>query len=151
MCMVSGKKEIITTKRVLKKPKKSRLKRIIFWFLLDLLVTITVLYLFFYRPSFYKPIVLDPGSSESGQVSTYLTHEFYPHIYNNIQYERPFDVIVTQDGLNDIINQADWPMESEGVILHSPAAVIVPDTIVLMGAANLKGAEFIITIELMPK
>jgi len=42
-------------------------------------------------------------------------------------------------------------MESEGVLLYAPAALFVPDAVVLMGTADVKGVEFIITIELEPK
>jgi len=42
-------------------------------------------------------------------------------------------------------------MESEGVLLYAPAALFVPGTVVLMGTADVKGVEFIITIELEPK
>jgi uncharacterized protein YpmS len=42
-------------------------------------------------------------------------------------------------------------MESEGILLYAPAALFVPGTVVLMVTADVKGVEFIITIELEPK
>jgi uncharacterized protein YpmS len=42
-------------------------------------------------------------------------------------------------------------MESEGVLLYAPAVLFVPGAVVLMGTADIKGVEFIITIELEPK
>jgi len=42
-------------------------------------------------------------------------------------------------------------MESEGVLLYEPAALFVPGTVVLMGTADVRGVEFVVTIELEPK
>jgi uncharacterized protein YpmS len=74
-----------------------------------------------------------------------------PAIYNGSQRVEPFDVIITQEGLNDIIARGDWPMESEGVLLYAPAALFIPGRLVLMGTADAKGVEFVVTIELEPQ
>ena len=42
-------------------------------------------------------------------------------------------------------------MESQGVMLYAPAALFVPGKLVLMGTADAKGVEFVVTIELAPK
>jgi hypothetical protein len=128
-----------------------RKKRLIRWLIIDLIVVVVVFSLLKYKPSRYKP--LDPLSQdyEPGQVSTYLTHQLSPQVYNGTQRGEPFDIIITQDGVNDIIAHANWPIQSEGMILDAPAALFVPGTVVLMGTAKVKGVELVITIELKPK
>ncbi|MCP4257890.1 MAG: YpmS family protein [Planctomycetes bacterium] len=131
-----------------KKNKISRRKKLIIWLLIDLVVIAIVLAVLLYRPGRYKPI--DSGSYKEGEVSPYLTNELSPTIYNGAQRIKPFDVVITQEGLNDIIARGDWPKESEGIMLYAPAALFIPDRLVLMGTADAKGVEFVVTIELEP-
>ena len=129
--------------------KKARRNKLIRWLLVDLAVAAIVFALLLYRPGRYKPISSD--NYEKGEVSPYLTNNLSPAIYNGTQRAEPFDVVITQEGLNDIISRANWPMESEGVLLYAPAALFVPGRLVLMGTADAKGVEFVVTIELEPK
>jgi len=149
--MESGKTEIQRTEIDSKIRKKARFKKLVLWLLVDLAVAAIIFALLLYRPGRYKPAVSGPGNYKRGQVSPYLTNELSPAIYNGAQRVEPFDVVITQDGLNDIIARGNWPKESEGILLYAPAALFVPDTVVLMGTADVKGVEFIITIELKPK
>jgi hypothetical protein len=132
-----------------KKSKKSRKYKLIFWLLIDAAVAAVVFALLLYRPGRYKPA--DSGKYERGQVSPYLTNELSPTIYNGAQKQEPYEVTVTQEGLNDIIARGSWPMESEGILLYAPAALFLPGRLVLMGTADAKGVEFVVTIELRPK
>lgn len=149
--MISGKKEMQTTETDLKIRRKKRTKRLVRWLFIDLIVTIVVISLLIYRPGRYKPLDTFSQDYEPGEVSTYLTNELYPQVYNNAQRGEPFDVIVTQDGINDIISKMNWPIQGEGILLYSPAALFVPGTVVFMGTADFKGVELVITIELEPK
>lgn len=133
----------------LKKSKKARRYKLIRWLLVDLAVAAIVFAVLLYRPGRYKPA--DSGKYERGEVSPYLTNELSPAIYNGVQRLKPFDVIITQEGLNDIIARGNWPMESDGILLYAPAALFVPGKLVLMGTADAKGVEFVVTIELEPK
>jgi hypothetical protein len=133
----------------LKKSEKSRRYKLIRWLLIDLVVVAIVFALLLYRPGRYKPV--DSDNYEQGEVSPYLTNELSPSIYNGAQRARPFDVNITQDGLNDIIGRGNWPMESEGVLLYAPAALFIPGRLVLMGTADAKGVEFVVTIEIEPE
>jgi len=146
-----SKAEIQSTETDLKIRKKARFKKLVLWLLVDLAVAAIIFALLLYRPGRYKPADSSSGNYKRGQVSPYLTNELSPAIYNGAQRVEPFDVVITQDGLNDMISRGNWPMESEGVLLYAPAALFVPDTVVLMGTADVKGVEFIITIELEPK
>ncbi len=151
MQMDLSKTEIQSTKIDLKIRKKARFKKLVIWLLVDLAVAAIIFALLLYRPGRYKPIDLDSGNHKRNQVSPYLTHDLGPAFNKGVQYRKPFELVVTQKGINDIITRGNWPMESEGVLLYAPAALFVPGTVVLMGTADVKGVEFIITIELEPK
>lgn len=148
--MISGKKEIQTMDTDLKIRRKTRVKRLVCWLFIDLIVTAVIFGLLIYRPGRYKPLDSFSQDYEQGEVSTYLTHQLSPQVYNGTQRGEPFEVIVTQDGINDIISHANWPIQSDGIMLYDPAALFVPGTVVLMGTAKIKGVELVITIELEP-
>ncbi|MHC4322736.1 MAG: hypothetical protein ACYSUX_00520 [Planctomycetota bacterium] len=130
--------------------KKSRRKKLVVWLLIDLTVIITVIVLLLYRPGRYDPVDFDSYGYDDGQVSPYLTNELSPNLYNNSQRREPFDLVITQDGVNEIVAGLGWPKFSEGVMLYAPAVLFVPGTVVLMGTADVKGVELVITIELEP-
>ena len=131
--------------------KKSRRKKLVLWLLIDLTVAAVVFGLLIYRPGRYDPADFDSYNYEQGQVSPYLTHELSPNLYNNSQRGKPFDLVVTQDGVNEIVAGLGWPKFSEGIMLYAPSVLFVPGSVVLMITANFKGVELIITIELEPK
>jgi len=131
--------------------KKKRFKKIIIWLLIDLSVAAGVFVLLIHRPGRYDPVDFDSLNYEQGQVSPYLTHELSPNLYNNSQRGEPFDLVITQSGINEIVAGLGWPKYTEGVLLYAPAVLFVPGSVVLMGTANVKGMEVIITIELEPK
>jgi hypothetical protein len=149
--MISGKKEIPDTKTDLKLRRKKRLKKLLCWLVIDLVVAAVIFALLLYRPRWYQPAVFNEGSYERGTVSPYLTHELLPKIHHDAQLGKPFDLVITQQGINEIVAWSGWPKESEGVIFASPAVVFVPENIVLMGTAVVKGVDFIVTIVVEPK
>ena len=130
--------------------KKSRRKKLVLWLLIDLAVVAVVFGLLIYRPGRYDPADFDSYNYEQGQVSPYLTHELSPNLYNNSQRGKPFDFVVTQDGINEIVAGLGWPKFSDGVMLYAPAVLFIPGSVVLMITANIKDVELIITIELEP-
>jgi len=131
--------------------KKSRRKKLVIWLIVDLTAVVTVIILLLYRPDRYNPVDFDSYNYDEGQVSPYLTHELSPNLYNNSQRGEPFDLVITQDGINEIVAGLGWPKYSEGVMLYAPAVLFVPGTIVLMGTADVEGVKLVITIELEPK
>jgi hypothetical protein len=130
--------------------KKKRYKKAACWLLVDLAVAATVFALLLYRPSSYEPLGLGP-TGQTRQVSSYLTHYLLPKFYNGAQSGEPFELVVIEKGINETIARSIWPMESEGVWFSTPAVLFVPDSIVFMGTANIRGAEFIVTIMLEPR
>jgi hypothetical protein len=147
--MNSGKTEIEDTASDLQNRRKKRRRKLLIWLLVDLAVASIVLGLLFYRPGRYRP--LNTAGFKEGQVSPHLTHELSPRFYNEAQKRKPFELVVTEEAINDIIARGDWPKESEGVMLYSPAALFVPGRAVLMGTADVRGVKFVITIEIEPK
>ena len=149
--MELSKTEIQGTETDLKIRKKARFKKLVIWLLVDLAVAAIIFALLLYRPGRYKPADFGPGNYKRGQVSPYLTHDLGPVFNKGVQYREPFQLVVTQKGINDIITRGNWPMESEGILLYAPAVLFVPGAVVLMGTADVKGVEFVVTIELEPK
>jgi uncharacterized protein YpmS len=149
--MVLSKREIGNMETDSKIRKKSRRKKLLFWLLIDITVAVIVIVLLLYRPGRYNPVDFDSYNYDQGQVSPYLTHELSPNLYNNSQRGEPFDLVITQDGINEVVAGLGWPKYSEGVMLYAPAVLFVPGTVVLMATADVKGVELVITIELEPK
>lgn len=88
---------------------------------------------------------------ESEQVSEYLTHYLAPNVHNNIQVDKPFEVIVPQKELNEIIAQEDqlgwkWPVEYSNVSFSTPTVYFMPNTIYLMDSVDVFGCEILLTI-----
>ena len=99
----------------------------------------------------YKPVRYDPPDfAHSKEVSPYLTHQFLPQLYNGAQRGEPFDLSVSQKGINDIVARSKWPKEFDGIWFSAPVVLFVPDSIVLMGTVNIKGVEFVVTIVAEP-
>lgn len=128
------------------KPKKRRFKKR-YWLLVDLIIVIVIFALLLYKPGRYNPSEV----TYNGEVSQYLTHELYPTIYNGAQQQEPFDLVVTQKGINDIVAHSEWPKESEGTVFSAPEVFFMPDRIMLMGTATVGGVDFVVTIVGEPK
>jgi hypothetical protein len=129
--------------------KKKKHKNIACWLLVDLAITCIILALLFYKPSRYKKLGADPVNYKPGQVNSYLTY-LLSELYNGAQKGQPFELIVIEDAINETISQSNLPMEAEGVTFSLPVVRFVPPSVVLMGTASIKGAEFIVTIEVEP-
>jgi hypothetical protein len=129
----------------LKNNKKKRFKKI-YWLFIDLAIAAVILVLFLYKPGRYTP----PKPPAGKQVSQYLTNELLPQLYNGAQRGEPFDLTVSQDGINDVIARSKWPKESGDAKILAPQVFFVPDGAVVMGSVAMKGLEFIVTVELRP-
>ena len=130
----------------MKKRKKRKFKKR-YWLLIDLAIAIVIFALLLHKPGRYKP----PEYTDDKLVSPYLTNILGPAIHNGAQREEPFDLVVTQKGINEIIAWSKWPKESEGVRFSAPVVFFVPDRIELMGTANMKGADLVVTIVVEPR
>jgi hypothetical protein len=144
--MIMSNKDTDTKLKVNKKRKfKKR-----YWLLIDLALAIIILYLLFYKPARYRPPDTVPAGSNQDQISPYLSNVLLPQLYNGAQRDEPFDLNVIQKGINETIARFKWPRESDGVVLSAPTVFFVPEKIVLMGTASIKGAELVVTIVAKP-
>jgi len=114
--------------------------------LIDLAIAAVIIFLLLYKPGGYVP----HGPSAGKQVSQYLTNELLPQLYNGAQRGEPFDLVMSEDGINDVIARSKWPKESEGAKILTPQVFFVPDGAVIMLPVAMKGLEFIVTVELRP-
>jgi len=147
--MHSGKTEKQESAGDSKARKKTRRKKLTYWLIIDACVVALVIFLLLHRPGRYQP--LGSGGFKPGQVSPYLTH-LSADIYNGAQFREPYEVVVEQEGINDIIARWEqWPLEQNGVMLYDPAAVLEGGRVALMGTADYKGMKLVVTIEIQPK
>jgi hypothetical protein len=109
-------------------------------------IVVIVFALLLHRPAYYKPLDF-AGSKE---VSLYLTHQLLPELYNGAQLQEPFNLVVTQSGINDVVARFEWPKEFGSIRFSAPMVFFVPDSIVLMGTMFMEGAEFVGTIVAEP-
>ncbi len=129
----------------------SRTRKLACWLFVDLVVAAVIIGLLLHKPGSYDPTDFESAGYEPGQVSPYLTHELSPRIYNGAQRDEPFDVVITQKGINEIVAGWGWPKMSQGVMLYSPAGLFKPGSAQLMATADIRGAEFVVTIKIEPK
>ena len=138
--------------------KNLKLLKILYVFIALVVAVLLVLFLLHYHPSNY-PVPPQADSSESPavtsnpsepatdtQVSPYLTHILSPQIYNGAQSQQPFDVIVTQQGVNDIVTRSKWSKKANGITFNTPQVFFAPNGIVLIDQAVFDDSDFTVTI-----
>ena len=119
--------------------------------MIDLAVAMVIFALLLYKPARYKPPDAIPAGNNQREVSPYLTNVLLPQLHNGAQRDEPFEMVVTQKGINEIIAWSKWPKESEGVTFTAPVVFFAPDNIELMGTANIKGVDLVISVMAEPR
>ena len=127
--------------------KKKKLKRKLIWLGVHIVALTVIFTLLLLSPKGYTPLKVQ----KSNQVSRYLTNVLLPQFYNGSQTGQAFDVVLSQEGVNDIVARSEWPKQSGDASFTDPAVLFEPDGVVLMGKALLKGMEFIVTIVIKPQ
>ncbi len=130
------------------KKKKSR-RKLIYWLCADLLFAVALVVLLLYKPAGYNPVIPTVDSNEPQEVHGYLTH-LSSEVYNGIQTKKPFNLEIVEEGINQAIAQAKWPMESEGITFAAPKTSFTTEGISLIGTAVVEGVNLAITIEGQP-
>ena len=138
------------TDKKLKVRKKKKFKKR-YWLLFDLALSIIILALLFYKPARYRLPDNFPAGNNQNEISPYLTNVLLPQLHNGAQRDEPFDLDISQKGINETIARFKWPRESNGVVLSAPTVFFVPDSIVLMGTASIRGAELVVTVVAKPR
>jgi len=133
-------------------PKRSKRRKLIYWLLIDVVVAAAVFALLLHKPSRYHPVTSTlPSDSNGREVHPYVSHDLMPALYNGAQRQRPFEMVVLDQALNEAIARERWPQESDGIAFSSPEVLFVPGRVILMGTANVEGAGFVVTVELGPQ
>jgi len=125
------------------------------FYIVSVLTAAAVLILFLMltkTPGQYRPL----ESKETGQVHRYLTHYLAPQFHNEIQLDKPFEVIVPQKELNEMIVDSstvdiDWPVKLDGLTFSAPAIVFSKDTILLMGRVSLGPVSVVVSTLAQPE
>jgi len=134
----------------LKTGPKTKSKKL-FWVLTVLaVIAVTVIIIaamLFHTPSHYQPLKITDG----GVMSVYLTNYLLPDFYNGVQYQQPFDLVVTQSGINDVVARFKWPRKFGSVDISDPVVFFTSDTMVVMATASVDGASLIATLIAEPK
>lgn len=131
----------------LTKVKKTKLRK---YFLPVIILVLALLMLAFvmtaYKPTRYAP----PRAANPNQISRYLTNHLLPVIYNGSQLGEPFELDITQDGLNDVVARLPQPIKLNSITLAEPQVILTPMQITLMVTLKAKPIDLILTIELNP-
>ncbi|MBP8605298.1 MAG: hypothetical protein KBI46_05585 [Phycisphaerae bacterium] len=109
-------------------------------------IVIGIFSLYRYTPGAYQP----PASPNSDQISPYLTHELAPDFLNRVQLDKSFELIIKQDGLNEIISQQDWPAELGEITFDKPMVIFANRAIYLMGTVNYRDLSSVATVQAQP-
>ncbi len=126
--------------------KRSRKKR--YWILAGLSAVVILLLLpVCCRPRRYLPVEV---GQDDRSVSPYLTHELLPALHNKSQLGEPFELVVTEEGINDIIARSRWPVEVGGITFSRLAVDFAAGVVWLMATATAGGVDFILSAELNP-
>ena len=118
------------------------------WILVGLIaaVLISILLLVSHRPGVYRP-ALPAGDDKP---SRYLSHVLLPGLYNGAQLGEPFELVVTQDGINDIIAHSNRSVRVKDVTFSGLQVVLSPGQVLMMATASIKDIHFVLTAELNP-
>ena len=109
-------------------------------------VLVGIVILIWHKPKAYNP--LQPENPE--QVSLYLTHELGPEFFNQVQLDKPFDLIIEQHGLNDIVSRLDWIQQLGPLSLEQPNIIFADRSILLMGTLEYRGVSSVLSILALP-
>lgn len=130
---------------------EKRKSRFLQWFVIILLVLFLLgtggVFLCRYTPRAYQPKPV----SHPDQVSPYLTHKLGPDFLNQVQLDKPFELVVEQDGLNDIIAHQPWIEQFDGFSFTDPVVLFDSNTIYLMGTLNYKAVSSVVTVIAFPQ
>ena len=135
-------------KNTIVKQKKAKKKSFWFWGLGAVItgILIGICFLFWYTPKAYKP----PEVTNSEQTSVYLTNELGPNFFNNIQKDKPFELIIPQDELNNIFIQ-EFGTETFGDASFSNPHVTFSDkSILLMATLTYNDVSSVLSIKALP-
>jgi hypothetical protein len=125
-------------------PRKHYALKLTLLIVAGLIVALTIIVLLLlHKPSGYEP----PQTIEDRQVSKYLTHVISQDLYNGAQLGEPFDLVITEEGISDIVARSGWPKQVGEASFSTPEVKFNPGIILLRGMVNLDTVELFVVIE----
>ncbi len=93
---------------------------------------------------------------DPNQISPYLTHYLGPKFYDSIQLGKPFDIEISQDGLNDILIrdsliEGGWPVTLSGIDIYAPSVQMTEQDIKIIYLITFSGINTYISLTATPK
>ena len=136
--------ELIEQQRQKKRQKKHYALKLGLLSTVSLIVTLTIIsILMLHKPSDYHP----PQTIEDKQVSKYLTHVISQDLYNGAQAGEPFDLVVTEEGIADVIARSGWPKQVGEALFSVPEVKFIPGIITIRGLVNINKVELFVVVE----
>jgi hypothetical protein len=134
-------------KKDLQNTKKKKHIRYLLPVILILLIILAMAFILIgYRPANYAP----PKAANPNEVSRYLTNELLPNIYNGAQLGEPFELEITQEGLNDIVSHLPGAMITNDLTVVRPEVILTPMEITVMATVETRPMNLFLTVELNP-
>ncbi|MFA6186327.1 MAG: hypothetical protein WC770_03820 [Phycisphaerae bacterium] len=84
-------------------------------------------------------------------ISLYLSNYIMPELHNKSQYNEPFDLVLSQAGVNEILARHIDPNTLAKVGLSDLSARFKKGEIVLTAKTNYKGFNFIVSMTIEPR
>lgn len=84
------------------------------------------------------------------EVSPYLTHQLGPRFFNHVQLYEPFEMVIEQDGVNDILSRGLWPQRFGEVTVWTPTVLFERGRVYAMSRVEYRGLSSIVTIAARP-
>ncbi len=131
-------------KQYLKSPAVKTVITLSVWVLIFLLVLWLIR--LFSTPRHYRTV--KPVSDR--QVSQYLTNYILPELHNKSQYGQPFDIVLSQDGINDIIVRHIDADSLHRAGFSDLSVTFKKGKLLVTGKTSYCGLEFITTAVLKP-
>jgi hypothetical protein len=100
----------------------------------------------FRTPSYYRPV----KPIADGNMSQYLTNYILPELNNKSQYGQPFDLVISEAGINDIIARHIDANSLRQANLSDLSVAFRKGRILLTGKTVYYGIDFIVTLVLKP-
>jgi hypothetical protein len=127
--------------------KKKRIARYLLPAILILLIILVSAFILIgHRPANYAP----PKAANPNEVSRYLTNELLPNIYNGSQLGKPFELEITQEGLNDIVSHLPGAIITDNLTVVRPEVILTPMETTVMATVEARPMDFFLTVELNP-
>jgi len=100
----------------------------------------------FRTPPYYRPVKF----IADGNMSQYLTNYILPELNNKSQYGQPFDLVISEAGINDIIVRHIDADSLRQANLSDLSVAFRGGRILLTGKTVYYGIDFVVTIVLKP-